>query len=60
MPTPAETFVVTDTDEISVLYDALQRELDDLHHGQYEGSAEALSSLWTKIHNVARATGLIY
>lgn len=63
MPTMAETFVSSDRDEISVLYDALLSKLDDLHHGLYEGTDEekqALSDLWTKISNVALAQGLIY
>lgn len=63
MPTQAETFVSSDTDEISVIYDALQSALDDLHHGLYQGTdgeKQALSDLWTKISNVARAHRLIF
>jgi hypothetical protein len=63
MATMAETFVSSDPNEISVLYDALLAKLDDLHHGLYEGTDEekqALSDLWTKISNVARAHQLIY
>lgn len=63
MATPDVTFTACDPDEISVLYDALLAKLDDLHHGLYEGTdaeKQALSDLWTKISNVARAHQLIY
>jgi hypothetical protein len=63
MAASEQSFTVSDTDEIGVLYDALESVLDDEHHGLYEGTdaeKEALSRLWTRVHDAATAHGLIY